>query len=107
MGTPGGSARISADWKLASRTTTRRCAASAGLTDPAPSQRIVTRDPGLSGSWTLGRIAAELRFQLHQIGEDVGLTPQLVGDHRRLARNGRDHGHADAAALHGLPQPAG
>ena len=33
----------------------------------------------------LGRIADELRLQIHQIGEDVRLAPQLVGDHRRLA----------------------
>jgi len=33
---------------------------------------------------TLGWIAAELGLQLHQIGKDVGLAPQLVGDHRRL-----------------------
>jgi len=31
---------------------------------------------------TLGRITAELGLQFHQIGEDVGLAPQFVGDHR-------------------------
>jgi hypothetical protein len=30
---------------------------------------------------TLGGIAAELGLQLHQVGEDVGLAPQFVGDH--------------------------
>ena len=45
-------------------------------------------------------IAAELELQVHQINEDVGLAPQLVGDHRRLARNRRDYGNPDAAALH-------
>src|SRR6185437_1992753 len=29
---------------------------------------------------TLGGIAAKLGLQFHQIGEDVGLAPQLVGD---------------------------
>src|ERR1700726_2048987 len=50
-------------------------------------------------SRALGRTAAELGLQLHQIGENVGLTPQLVGDHRRGARNRRDHGNPHAAAL--------
>src|SRR6202795_970610 len=54
----------------------------------------------------LGWIAAELGLQFHQIGEDVGLTPQLVGDHRRLARNRRYDGNADAAALHRFDQRA-
>jgi hypothetical protein len=55
---------------------------------------------------TLGGIAAELGLQFHEVGEDVGLAPQFVGDHRWLARNRRDHGDADAAALHGLDQRA-
>src|SRR6516162_11365968 len=54
----------------------------------------------LARRWTLGRIAADLGLQLYQVGEYVGLTPQLVGDHRRLAGDGRDHRDADAAALH-------
>jgi hypothetical protein len=45
-------------------------------------------------------------LQLHQIGENVGLAPQLVGDHRRLARNRRDHGNPDSAALHRFDQRA-
>jgi hypothetical protein len=32
-----------------------------------------------------GRVAAELGLQLDEVGEDVGLAAQLVGDHRRLA----------------------
>jgi hypothetical protein len=36
-------------------------------------------------SRTLRRIPAEPGLQFHQIGENVGLAPQLVGDHRRLA----------------------
>ncbi len=55
---------------------------------------------------TLGRVAADLGLQLDEVGEDVGLAPQFVGDHRRLARNRRDHGHADAAALHRFDQRA-
>src|SRR3954471_4213325 len=39
-----------------------------------------------------GRVAAELGLQLDEVGEDVGLAAQLVGDHRRLARDGGDHG---------------
>src|SRR5271156_6442240 len=54
----------------------------------------------LARSWTLGWVAAELGLELDQIGEDVGLTPQVVGDHWRLARNSRDHGNPHATALH-------
>src|SRR6202023_4288882 len=32
--------------------------------------------------------------------------PQLVGDHRRLARNRRNHGNPDTAALYRLDQRA-
>ena len=52
------------------------------------------------------RIAAELGLQLDEIGEHIGLAAQLVGDHRRLARNGGDHGDANAAPLHRLDQGA-
>ena len=38
--------------------------------------------------------------------EDVGLAAQFVGDHRRLRRDGRDHGDAHAAALHRFDQRA-
>ena len=55
---------------------------------------------------TLGRITAELGLQFHQIGEDVRLAPQFVGDHRRLARNRRNDRDADAAALHRFDQRA-
>jgi hypothetical protein len=47
----------------------------------------------------LGRVAADLGFQLHQIGEDVGLAPQFVGNQRRLSRNRRNDGHPDPATL--------
>src|SRR6516165_3870363 len=60
--------------------------------------------PWLARRRTLGRIAAELRLQLYEIGKDVSLPAQLIGDHRRLAGDGRDHGHPYAAALHGFNQ---
>src|SRR3981189_846017 len=56
-------------------------------------RRVVT---WLAQSRALEGIAAKLGLQLHQIGEDVGLAPQLVGDHRRLARNRRGPGNPDA-----------
>src|SRR5262245_11907241 len=40
----------------------------------------------------LGRIAADLRLQLYDVEEDVGLTAQLGGNHRRLRGDGGDHG---------------
>src|SRR5215831_6581950 len=54
----------------------------------------------------LGRIAADLRLQLYDVEEDVGLAAQLGGNHRRLRRDGGDHGHAHAAPLHRLDQRA-
>src|SRR6201999_2878127 len=66
-------------------------------------RRVMAR---LARGGALGRVAAELGLQLDQVGEHVGLAAQFVGDHRRLARDGRDHGDADAAALHGLDQRA-
>src|SRR6202166_651544 len=65
--------------------------------------RVMAR---LARGRTLGWIAAELGLQLHQIREDVGLGPQFRGDHRRLARNRRDNGHPNAAALYGFDQRA-
>src|ERR1700722_7261661 len=41
-------------------------------------RRVVAR---LARGRTLGRVAAELGLQFHQIGEDVGLAPQAVGKH--------------------------
>ena len=55
----------------------------------------------------LGRIAADLRLQLYDVEEDVGLTAQLGGNHRRLRRDGGDHGHAHAAPLHRLEARCG
>src|ERR1035437_1727006 len=60
----------------------------------------------LARSRTFGRIAAEFGLQLHQIDEYIGLAAQFVGDHRWLARNRRDHGNPDAAALHRFDQRA-
>ena len=54
----------------------------------------------------LGRVAADLGLQFDEVGEHVGLTAQFVGDHRRLGRNRRDDGNADAAALHGFDERA-
>src|SRR6478752_1412457 len=54
----------------------------------------------------LGRVAAKLGLQLDEIGEDVGLAAQLVGDHRRLAGDRGHDSDADAAALHGFDQRA-
>ena len=53
-----------------------------------------------------GRVAAELGLQLDEVGEDVGLAAQLVGDHRRLAGDRGNHGDPHAAALNGLDQGA-
>src|SRR2546427_8567165 len=36
----------------------------------------------------LGRIAADLRLQLYDVEEDVGLPAQLGGNHRRLRPDG-------------------
>src|ERR1700760_3224108 len=57
-------------------------------------------------SRSLGRIAADVRLKFHEVGEDIGLPPQLIGNHWRLARNGRDHRDADAPALYRLYQRA-
>ena len=45
-------------------------------------RRVMAR---LARGRTLGWIATKLGLQFHEIREDVGLAPQLVGDHRRLA----------------------
>ena len=37
--------------------------------------------------------------ELDEVGEDIGLAAQLVGDHRRLAGDGGDRGDPHAAAL--------
>src|SRR5665213_3521312 len=70
---------------------------------PQELRRVVTR---LARGRALGGVAAELRLQFDQIGEDIGLAPQFVGDQGRLAGNRRDHGDPDAAALHSLDQRA-
>ena len=45
-------------------------------------RRVMAR---FARGWALGRIAANLGLQFGDVGEDIGLPPQLVGDHRRLA----------------------
>ena len=60
----------------------------------------------LARGWTFRRIAADLGLQFHEIDELVGLAAQLVGDHRRLGRDRRDHGDAHALALDGFDQRA-
>src|ERR1700730_14512530 len=64
---------------------------------------VMTR---LARGRALGRVAAELGLQFHQVGKDVGLPAQLVGNHRRLAGYRGNDGNPDAAALHGLNQGA-
>src|SRR5262249_41845055 len=54
----------------------------------------------------LGRLAADLRLQLDDIEEDVGLPAQLVGHHRRLGGDRGHDGYAYAPPLHGLDQRA-
>jgi len=52
------------------------------------------------------RVAANLGLQLNNVEEDISLPAQLVCNHWWLGGNGGDHGHPDAAALHGLNQSA-
>src|ERR1700748_3584171 len=47
-------------------------------------RRMMTR---FARSRAFGRVAAELGLQFHEVGEDVGLTPQFIGNHRWLAAN--------------------
>ena len=53
----------------------------------------------LPGSRSFGRIAADLRLQFNEVGKDIRLPPQLIGNHRRTGGHGRYHGDMDAAAL--------
>jgi hypothetical protein len=57
-------------------------------------------------SRALGRIAADLGLQFQEVGENIRLAPQFVGNYRWLAGNGRNHGDVDAAALNRLHQRA-
>ena len=61
--------------------------------------------PRLAGR-TLARVAADLVLQLEDIDELIGLAAQLVGDHRRLRRDGGHDDDAHAAPLHRLDQRA-
>ena len=53
----------------------------------------------LAGYRTLERISPDLRLQLREVREDVGLASQFVGDNWRLARYRRNHRNADTATL--------
>src|SRR2546428_14169559 len=55
--------------------------------------RHMPRLAGFAGR-ARGRIAADLGLQLDDVDELVGLAAQLIGDHRRLRRGGRDHADA-------------
>src|SRR5258708_32916415 len=46
-------------------------------------RRVVTR---LARGRALGRIGAELGLQVHQVCEDVDLSPQFFAEHRRPSR---------------------
>src|SRR2546423_1863206 len=63
--------------------------------------RVIARLP-LARRRAFGRIATDLRSELDKVGEHVGLAAQLVGDHRRLARDGGDDGDPNPAALYRL-----
>src|SRR6056297_3225710 len=52
----------------------------------------------------LARRAADHLLEVVELDEVVGLTAQLVRDHRRLAADGRDHGDAHALTLQALDQ---
>jgi hypothetical protein len=54
----------------------------------------------------VGSVAAELGPQLREVREEVGLAPQFVRDHRRVARYRRNHRNADAAPLNCLDKGA-
>lgn len=41
-----------------------------------------------AGRRSAGGVPPDLGSQLHQVGEDVGLAAELVGNHRRLAGDG-------------------
>src|SRR5258708_3488509 len=58
--------------------------------------RHMPRLAGFAGR-ARGRIAADLGLQLDDVDELVGLAAQLIGDHRRLRRGGRDHADAHPA----------
>src|SRR5262249_38400969 len=67
--------------------------------------RHVPRLAGFAGR-ALPRIAADLGLQLDDVDELVGLAAQLIGEHRRLRRDGGDHADAPPTPLHRLDQRA-
>ena len=50
------------------------------------------------------RIAGDPRLQFPQVKKNVGLTPQVVGDHYRLRIDRRNNGDPGAASLYGFNQ---
>src|SRR5258706_16387033 len=60
--------------------------------------RHMPRLAGFAGR-ARGRIAADLGLQLDDVDELVGLAAQLIGDHRRLRREGRDQADRAPPAL--------
>src|SRR5215510_877630 len=54
----------------------------------------------------LGRVSADLGLQLDDIDEYISLATQLVCNHRRLRRYGRDHSYANPSALYGFDKRA-
>lgn len=51
---------------------------------------------------SLRRVSADLGLQLDDIDEYVSLATQLVCNHRRLRRYGRDDSYANPSALYGF-----
>src|SRR3954470_19253043 len=54
------------------------------------SSAVIARSACFAGG-ALGRVAANFRLQFDDVEEDVGLTPQLVGNHRWLGGDRRHH----------------
>ena len=52
------------------------------------------------------RRASDHVLEFVQFDEVVGLTAQIIGNHRRLAADGRYHRHAHALALQAFDQRA-
>src|ERR1700690_3992190 len=61
---------------------------------------------GSSRCWARAALARNLRLELFQLNEVVGLAAKLVRHHRRLRADRRDHADATALALGSLDQAA-
>src|SRR5262249_9713188 len=62
------------------------------------------RQPRFARRGPLRELAGDFGAQFAEIDEDVGLAAQFVGDHRRLARYGRNHSDANTATLYRFDQ---